>query len=78
VIIEGLCRAAEHFSTLRVLAALPENQLTPDGAQTCFPAGAPLRRLGGRKISNAVLPETFNNDALVKSLKNPSPSMGEG
>ena len=44
-----LCRAAGHFSTLRVLAALPENQLAPDGAQTSFPAVAPLRRQGTPK-----------------------------
>jgi hypothetical protein len=40
---------ADLFSTMRILALLPENQLAPDGAQTCFPAVAPLRWPGARK-----------------------------
>ena len=47
--IEGLFRATGYFSTLRVLAALPETQLAPNGAKWCFPAGAPLRRQGAPK-----------------------------
>jgi hypothetical protein len=41
------------FSTLHILASLPENQLAPKGAQTCFPAGAPLRWQGARKDWNS-------------------------
>jgi hypothetical protein len=37
---------AGHFSTLHLLASLPENQLVPDGAKWCFPVGAPLQRPG--------------------------------
>jgi hypothetical protein len=61
VIIEGLCRAAGYFSTLRVLAALPENQLAPDGAQTSFPVVAPLRRQGAPKNLQCGLFKAFNN-----------------
>jgi hypothetical protein len=45
----GFTGGSDLFSTMHILATLPENQLAPDGAQTCFPAGASLRWHGARK-----------------------------
>jgi len=42
----AFARTLLHFSTLHVLGAPLRKPLAPAGAQTCFPAGAPLRRQG--------------------------------